>query len=164
LLRQWPRDVPPVAVACQSPHLGQAGQRRLEDAVVEGHAHHHAALVAGVAGAFHRPERLSELILKGAADGFNVELGDPGQAGASTQIARRTRIWEFGSSLHCSIIGTCLTTSQLRNILVKLKVDGADAASDHELHAMGVVLAGRRFTVSGLSSSLPASIFERSST
>jgi hypothetical protein len=86
----------------------------------------------------------SELILKGGADALDVEPGDPGQDGASAQIARRTRIWEFGSSLHCSIIGTCLTTSELRHILAKLKVDGADAASDHELHAMGVVLAGRR--------------------
>jgi Uncharacterized protein conserved in bacteria (DUF2325) len=86
----------------------------------------------------------SELILKNGTDALDVEPGDPGQAGASAQIARRTRIWEFGSSLHCSIIGTCLTTSELRHILAKLKVDGADAASDHELHAMGVVLAGRR--------------------
>jgi hypothetical protein len=86
----------------------------------------------------------SELILKSGTDSLDVEPSDPGQAGASAQIARRTRIWEFGSSLHCSIIGTCLTTAELRHILVKLKVDGADAASDHELHAMGVVLAGRR--------------------
>src|SRR6185437_15541200 len=31
------------------------------------------------------------------------------------RTARRTRIWEFGVNLHCSIIGTCLTTAELRH-------------------------------------------------
>src|SRR5262245_1803387 len=91
----------------------------------------------------------SELILAAGTDVFDAEPGEPGPDGVSTQSARRTRIWELGGSLHCSIIGTCLTTSELRHILAKLKVDGADAASDHELHAMGVVLAGRRAVAPG---------------
>jgi hypothetical protein len=85
-----------------------------------------------------------ELILKGGPDPQDVEPDGRGRDGASTHILRRTRIWEFGTSLHCSIIGTCLTTAELRHVLVKLKVGDADAASDHELHALGVVLAGRR--------------------
>jgi Uncharacterized protein conserved in bacteria (DUF2325) len=56
--------------------------------------------------------------------------------------ARRTRIWEFDASLHCSIVGTCLTTTELRHVLDKLKIGAT--ASDHELHALGVSLAGRR--------------------
>jgi hypothetical protein len=56
--------------------------------------------------------------------------------------ARRTRIWEFDASLHCSIVGTCLTTTELRHVLDKLKMGAT--ASDHELHALGVSLAGRR--------------------
>jgi hypothetical protein len=56
--------------------------------------------------------------------------------------ARRTRIWEFDASLHCSIVGTCLTTTELRHVVDKLKVGAT--ASDHELHALGVSLAGRR--------------------
>jgi len=57
---------------------------------------------------------------------------------------RRTRIWEFGTNLHCSIIGTCLTTAELRHVLVKLKLAGAETASDHDLHSAGVMLAGNR--------------------
>src|SRR5882672_2262237 len=90
---------------------------------------------------FARPE----LILRRAgADPRDAEPGDRGQGAASTRIVRRTRIWEFGTSLHCSIIGTRLTTAELRHVLVKLKIGDADAASDHELHALGVMLAGRR--------------------
>jgi hypothetical protein len=79
----------------------------------------------------------SELIGKGGPD---IDASDPDSGGP----ARRTRIWEFGASLHCSVIGTCLTTAELRHVLEKLKINGAVAASDHELHSMAVVLAGRR--------------------
>jgi len=56
--------------------------------------------------------------------------------------ARRSKIWELSSTLHCSIIGTCLTTAALRQLLVKLKL-AAPGASDHDLHGQGVLLAGR---------------------
>jgi hypothetical protein len=71
-----------------------------------------------------------------AGEGAGVEL--------PLQTVRRTRIWEFDGNLHCSIVGTCLTTAELRHILEKLKVGNAGAASDHELHALGVMLAGER--------------------
>src|SRR5882757_11427976 len=56
---------------------------------------------------------------------------------------RRTKIWELSSHLHCSIVGTCLSTAELRQILVKagLAVEGA---SDHDLHRQGVGLACQR--------------------
>ena len=57
---------------------------------------------------------------------------------------RRTRIWEFSTNLHCSIIGTCLSTSELRHVLEKVKVSGAATASDHDLHYLGVTLASHR--------------------
>ena len=56
---------------------------------------------------------------------------------------QRTRIWDLHTSLHCSIIGTCLTSAELRRLLIRLKVAGADAADDHDLHMMGVLLAAR---------------------
>ena len=56
---------------------------------------------------------------------------------------RRTAIWDMHNSLHCSIVGTCLTTDELRRLLVKLRVTGADAANDHDRHMLGVMLAGR---------------------
>jgi hypothetical protein len=55
---------------------------------------------------------------------------------------RRTKIWEFHSNLHCSIIGTCLSTSELRQVLKKLGI-ASPGSTDHELHAAAVSLAGR---------------------
>src|SRR5258708_3664344 len=59
---------------------------------------------------------------------------------------RRTQIWELHQSLHCSIIGTCLSSGELRRLLVRLEVQGAESADDHDLHMMGVLLAGRSKT------------------
>src|SRR6478752_6998481 len=63
---------------------------------------------------------------------------------ASPQPARRSKIWELADTLHCSIIGTCLSNAELRHALARLGVNGIDAADDHELHVVGVMLAGRR--------------------
>jgi hypothetical protein len=59
---------------------------------------------------------------------------------------QRTQIWELHQSLHCSIIGTCLSSGELRRLLVRLEVEGAETADDHELHVLGVLLAGRSKT------------------
>jgi hypothetical protein len=56
---------------------------------------------------------------------------------------RRRKIWDLAGNLHCSIIGTCLSTEELRQILAKVKL-AAPGATDHELHGQGVMLAGRR--------------------
>jgi len=56
---------------------------------------------------------------------------------------RRTSIWDMHYSVHCSIIGTCLSTGELRRLLTKLGVHGADTVCDHDLHKQGVALAGR---------------------
>ena len=55
--------------------------------------------------------------------------------------SRRTKIWEFNTNLHCSIIGTCLSTAELRQILKKLDVASPES-TDHELHGAAVSLAG----------------------
>lgn len=55
---------------------------------------------------------------------------------------RRTKIWEFNTNLHCSIIGTCLSTAELRQVLKKFGMATA-GCSDHELHGIAVGLAGR---------------------
>jgi hypothetical protein len=57
---------------------------------------------------------------------------------------QRTRLWEFGTNLHCSIIGTCLTTAELRQIFVKLGRTSAPDATEHDMHASAVLLAGKR--------------------
>jgi hypothetical protein len=57
---------------------------------------------------------------------------------------RRAKIWQLGASLHCSIIGTCLTTSELRTLVRKFKAATAENPSDHDLHGIAVSAAGRR--------------------
>jgi hypothetical protein len=53
-------------------------------------------------------------------------------------------MWDFATYLHCSIIGTCLPTAELRRILSKLGRDEATTASEHDLHASAVVVAAQR--------------------
>jgi Uncharacterized protein conserved in bacteria (DUF2325) len=56
---------------------------------------------------------------------------------------KRTTIWDMHHSVHCSIIGTCLSSAEIRRLLVKLDVPGAETADDHDLHKQGVALAGK---------------------
>ena len=58
-------------------------------------------------------------------------------------LKRRARIWELNSNLHCSIIGTCLSAPELRRLLMRLNIPSAEAADEHDLHMLGVLLAGR---------------------
>ncbi len=66
-----------------------------------------------------------------------------GEEFAPPASRRRTAIWDMHRSMHCSIIGTCLSTSEIRRLLIKLGVHGAESASDHDLHKQGVTLAGQ---------------------
>jgi hypothetical protein len=72
-------------------------------------------------------------------------LEPPADVGALTALepSRRTKIWEMHSTLHCSIVGTCLSTGELRRLLVRLKVAGVQTAGDHDVHMLGVMLADR---------------------
>jgi hypothetical protein len=65
-----------------------------------------------------------------------------GEVEPATAPPRRTKIWEFNTNLHCSIIGTCLSTGELRHVLKKLGLASPEC-SDHELHGAAVSLAGR---------------------
>jgi hypothetical protein len=55
---------------------------------------------------------------------------------------RRTKIWEFSQNLHCSIIGTCLSTGELRQTLTRLGL-AQSVWTDHELHHKAVSLASK---------------------
>src|SRR5437870_1437745 len=55
---------------------------------------------------------------------------------------RRIKIWEFNTNLHCSIIGTCLSSADLRQIVKKCGM-ACQNCTDHELHGIAVTLAGR---------------------
>ena len=56
---------------------------------------------------------------------------------------RRSKIWDISPSLHCSIIGTCLTAAELRQFFVKLGDTDAKTTTDHALHSLGVRAAGQ---------------------
>jgi hypothetical protein len=85
-----------------------------------------------------------ELIVKDQLSSNEAEPTGRKSDALAGQTPRRTRIWEFGTNLHCSIIGTCLSTAELRQVLEKFQVKGAGTASNHDLHIMGVTLAGHR--------------------
>jgi uncharacterized protein DUF2325 len=59
------------------------------------------------------------------------------------RVSRRTKIWELSNHLHCSIVGTCLSTGDLRQVLSKVGM-AVDGVSDHDLHGQGVLLANLR--------------------
>ncbi len=58
--------------------------------------------------------------------------------------ASRRRIWDLHASLHCSIIGTCLTAGDLRALVRKFGAAASASPDDHELHTIAVSAAGRR--------------------
>jgi hypothetical protein len=62
----------------------------------------------------------------------------------ATGEKRRRRIWEISGHLHCSIIGTCLTTTELRQIFIKMQLPGVHKETDHELHVRAMLAAGKR--------------------
>ncbi|MEQ5841821.1 DUF2325 domain-containing protein [Paraburkholderia acidicola] len=54
---------------------------------------------------------------------------------------RRTRLWELDSHLHCSVIGTCLSTHELRKLVPRFKMLDRQHATDLEIHHAAVELA-----------------------
>jgi hypothetical protein len=59
-------------------------------------------------------------------------------------MTKRRRIWEIGGNFHCSIIGTCMTTAELRHVLVHTQVGRCHKEPDHELHCKAAAPCGRR--------------------
>jgi hypothetical protein len=62
-------------------------------------------------------------------------------APAAIAEKRRAQIRELHHSLHCSIVGTCLTTGDLRRLLLRLNMKSAETLDDHGAHQLGVMLA-----------------------
>ncbi|MEX3923318.1 DUF2325 domain-containing protein [Paraburkholderia sp. BR10936] len=63
---------------------------------------------------------------------------------SQAELARarqRTRLVELDAHLHCSIIGTCLSTHELRKLVPKFTRLDAQRASDLEIHHAAVELA-----------------------
>jgi hypothetical protein len=66
----------------------------------------------------------------------------PAETETEDPSTRRTKIWEFSPNLHCSIIGTCLSTEELRQTLTRLGLAQNDW-TDHDLHHKAVSLAAK---------------------
>jgi hypothetical protein len=79
----------------------------------------------------------------GVRDAFSAVVA-PQPDAADLASAKRAKIWELSSTLHCSIVGTCLTASELRRFFIRFGDGDARTASDHDLHGLGVVAASRR--------------------
>jgi hypothetical protein len=80
---------------------------------------------------------LGPLLVRGPAWAPPLPAAPPATPG-------RKRIWELSHTLHCSIVGTCLSTADLRQLLGKFDVGNGPALSDHDLHKYGVSIAGQR--------------------
>ncbi|WP_144152588.1 DUF2325 domain-containing protein [Paraburkholderia sp. BCC1885] len=77
--------------------------------------------------------------------GARLRAADACCAPTSTQLAasskRRTRLVELDPHLHCSVIGTCLTTHELRKLVPKFTDLDRQKATDLEIHHAAVELA-----------------------
>lgn len=73
-----------------------------------------------------------------------VRVGAAAAAILAVPAPGRDRLWDLSPNLHCSVIGTCLTTGDLRQVFAKLNQPDARAASDHALHSRAVHAAGRK--------------------
>ena len=55
----------------------------------------------------------------------------------------RAKLWELSESVHCSIIGTCLTAGELRRAMTKVVQSDVSGFTDHDLHSQTVGLWNR---------------------
>ena len=55
-----------------------------------------------------------------------------------TAVRQRRKLWEFSAHLHCSIVGTCLSTAELRKIVAKCKELSLKDLSDLTVHEVAV--------------------------
>ncbi|MDE2612401.1 MAG: DUF2325 domain-containing protein [Burkholderiales bacterium] len=79
----------------------------------------------------------------GSAGGLPLLMSHDPEPSAASSPAQRARLEELNPQLHCSIIGTCLTTAELRKHLPRLVDLDRDRATDHEVHHLAVGLASR---------------------
>ena len=105
-------------------------------------------LVPGLAGLAHGHAHAECVDHRGAAasilgrfDQRPLLLHDD-YAPPAEKTARR-RIWDLHNSLHCSVIGTCLTTGELRGLLAKFHGQLPEKPTEHLLHTIAVAAAGQ---------------------
>lgn len=65
----------------------------------------------------------------------------PAEAPERSATPHRTRLAELDSHLHCSVIGTCMSTSELRKLVPRFSDIDRQRASDLEIHHEAVQLS-----------------------
>ncbi|MDB5851607.1 MAG: Membrane protein involved in colicin uptake [Rhodoferax sp.] len=93
------------------------------------------------------PFRFAGTLLAGASVGNTVAgtrallcCAEP-ESHAEATGSRRTRLTELDSNFHCSVIGTCLGTAELRKLVPRFAAVDRIRASDLDLHHEAVQLA-----------------------
>lgn len=56
----------------------------------------------------------------------------------------RKKVWQLDSPFHCSVIGTCLSSEELRRLCRKLRIRVQADLTDYELHRSFVGIAGKK--------------------
>jgi len=64
------------------------------------------------------------------------------QTAVPREVPRRARLIDLDPLFHCSVIGTCLSTAELRKLVPRLTGMDRERASDLEIHHAAVQLAG----------------------
>ena len=82
------------------------------------------------------PTRVAVFLTRAAAAPAAAPLPPPSRS--------RTKLWELNGSLHCSVIGTCLTTAELRRAMGKVMPVEVSHFTDHDLHSHAVGLCERQ--------------------
>jgi hypothetical protein len=65
-------------------------------------------------------------------------------------VSRIKRVWEVEPHLHCSVIGTCLSIKDLRQVVHRLGLKISDEITDYELHRVFVGVVANKNQVSKL--------------
>jgi hypothetical protein len=93
---------------------------------------------------YRRHLQLQERAPGHAAIGELALLPGSRRIGGEPKREARKKTWEISPTFHCSIIGTCLTAGELRQVLAKTGEPDARTATDHALHGRGVRAASER--------------------
>lgn len=93
-------------------------------------------------------DQLLTLLANGALAG--QRSAPPIQKSAKPALRQRARLWDLNASVHCSVVGTCLTTGELRRVMAKVVAADVSHLSDHDLHSRAVGLCGRHDAASKL--------------
>ena len=74
----------------------------------------------------------------------------PATTDTTTRPAGRARLWDLPSGLHCSVIGTCVPTAELRRLFQKAEGRPPGGIGDYDLHRLFVQAAAGGFRLSRL--------------